>query len=148
MGDINHRIADITRGRLVLLALIARAASFLIHRSIAFPTATAPAPTAAVVTARRRGRRRWLVVAARRRWNLGATAVPTVATTVSVTAPAVTAGPRAATSTDDRRTNKRRSKEEAKCFGFCGNGGGSKWESCCKHDGYAAQFQLHDASLC
>ena len=78
---------------------------------------------------------------------MDATAIPTVATTIGVTAPSVTARPRAATCANDRRTNDRRSKEEAECFGFCGNGGSSNWESCSKHDGYAAQFQLHDASL-
>jgi hypothetical protein len=31
-------------------------------------------------------------------------------------------------------TNERR-REEANCFGFGGNSGGSKWDSCCEHDG-------------
>jgi hypothetical protein len=109
------------------------------------PTAAIPtAATPAVVTARRRRRR-----------NLTAAAVPTVATTVSVTAPTVTAtvsvtvptvtaptvsitAPTEGTRTKERRTKERGSKEEAKCFGFGGNGGSSKWESCCEHDGYPA----------
>jgi hypothetical protein len=68
---------------------------------------------------------------------LTAAAVPTVTTTVSVTAPTVTA-PTEGTRTKERRTKERGSKEEAKCFGFGGNGGSSKWESCCEHDGYPA----------
>ena len=73
---------------------------------------------------------------------------PTVAATVSVTAPAVAAtvsvivptvtASTEGTRTKERRTNERGSKEEAKCFGFGGNGGSSKWESCCEHDGYPA----------
>jgi hypothetical protein len=42
------------------------------------------------------------------------------------------------TRTKERRTKERGSKEEAKCFGFGGNGGSSKWESCCEHDSYPA----------
>jgi hypothetical protein len=108
------------------------------------PTAAIPtAATPAVVTARRRRRRR----------NLTAAAAPTVAATVSVTAPTVTAtvsvtvptvtastvtAPTEGTRTKERGTKERGSKEEAKCFGFGGNGGSSKWESCCEHDGYPA----------
>jgi len=118
------------------------------------PTAAIPtAATPAVVTARRRRRRR----------DLMAAAAPTVAATVSVTAPTVTAtvtvptvtaptvsiiaptvtastvtAPTEGTRTKERRTKERGSKEEPKCFGFGGNGGSSKWESCCEHDGYPA----------
>jgi hypothetical protein len=105
------------------------------------PTAAIPtAATPAVVTARRR----------RRRPNLTAAAVPTVsvasptvsvtvstvfAPTVSIIAPTVTAPTER---TKERGTKERGSKEEAKCFGSGGNGGSSKWENCCEHDGYPA----------
>jgi hypothetical protein len=114
-----------------------------IPTAVIIPTAATPA----VVTARRR----------RRRPNLTAAAVPTVsvtsptvsvtistvtAPTVSIIAPTVTAStvtaPTERTRTKERRTKERGSKEEAKCFGFGGNGGSSKWESCCEHDGYLA----------
>jgi hypothetical protein len=116
--------------------------------TVIIPTAAIPtAATPAVVTARRR----------RRRPNSTAAAVPTVsvtsptvsvtvsivtAPTVSIIAPTVTAStvtaPTERTRTKERRTKERGSKEEAKCFGFGGNGGSSKWESCCEHDGYPA----------
>jgi hypothetical protein len=73
---------------------------------------------------------------------LTAAAVPTVTATVTITAATER------TRTKDRRTKERGRKEEAKCFGFGRNGGGSKWESCSEHDGYPAKFQLHDTSLC
>ena len=113
--------------------------------SIALP---ATIPTAAIPTAATPA----VVTARRRRRNLTAAAVPTVsvtAATVSVTVPTVTAptvsiiaptvtAPTEGTRTKERRTKERGSKEEAKCFGFGGNGGSSKWESCCEHDGYPA----------
>jgi hypothetical protein len=105
------------------------------------PTAAIPtAATPAVVTARRRRRRRNLTAAAVPTVSVTA---PTVTTTVSVTAPTVTTtvsvtAPTEGTRTKERRTKERGSKEEAKCFSFGGNGGSSKWESCCEHDGYPA----------
>jgi hypothetical protein len=87
--------------------------------SIALP---ATIPTAAIPTAATPA----VVTARRRRRNLTAAAAPTVT--------ALTEGAR----TKERRTKERGSKEEAKCFGFGGNGGSSKWESCCEHDGYPA----------
>jgi len=98
--------------------------------SIALP---ATIPTAAIPTAATPA----VVTARRRRRNLTAAAAPTVTATVSVTAPTVTA-PTERTRTKERSTKERGSKEEAKCFGFGGNGGSSKWESCCEHDGYPA----------
>jgi 4-hydroxyphenylpyruvate dioxygenase-like putative hemolysin len=105
------------------------------------PTAAIPtAATPAVVTARRRRRRRNLTAAAAPTVSV---TVPTVtAPTVSIIAPTVTTStvtaPTEGTRTKERRTKERGSKEEAKCFGFGGNGGSSKWESCCEHDGYPA----------
>jgi hypothetical protein len=131
--------------------------------SIALPATIPTAATPAVVTARRRRRRPNLTAAAIPTVSVTAptvtVTVPTVTATVSVTAPTVSVtvptvtastvtAPAEGTCTKERRTKERGSKEEAKCFGFGGNGGSSKWESCCEHDGYPAQFQLHDTSLC
>jgi hypothetical protein len=96
-------------------------------------TATAPTLTAIVTARRRRWRRR----------------SPGLTTTAPIGATAVwAAAPRAGTRTNDRRPNERRCKEEAKCFSFGGNGGGSKRKSCRGHNGYPAESQHHDTSLC
>ena len=117
--------------------------------AVATPTTTAPVPTVVIAAAWRRRRSPVLTAA------VTSTVTAVIITAIIISALSVTA-PRAAVSpevaarasrTHERSTNERRS-EKAKCFGFGGNGGSTKCEGCSEHDGYLAQFQIHDASLC
>jgi hypothetical protein len=134
---------DFCGSQLLIHKLVTGAVTATITATItaAIAATITAAIAAAIDTARRRRRRRNIDLAAGRRSDLAA-----AATVIATAAPVIAAT--GAHRANERGTEQRRNKEEAKCFGFGGNGGSSKWESCCKHDGYAAQFQLHDASLC
>src|SRR5450631_1065933 len=133
-GAITATITAVTAAiAAAVTAAIAAAVTAAIAAAVtAAIAATVTAAIAVTIDTARRRRRRSIDTARRRRRRSIdlAAAAPVIATAAPVIA--ATGAHRA----EERGTEQRRSKEEAKCFGLGRNGGGSECESCGGHDGY------------
>ena len=123
--------AGAAAGAAAVATAIATAVATTIATAVTAAIAAVPATIAAAIDTARWRRRRSIDLAARRRRSIDLAAAATV---IATAAPVIAATRHR---TNDCRTEQRRSKEEAKCFGLGRNGGG-ECERCRGHDGYPA----------